>query len=114
MGLIIMLRHDLGLTIESDDKGAENARLLEAFQGTVEEYEEDGDILEEDFPLVDYDVIKAWEDTPMVDGKLVVDFAPKDSKDIIEALESAGFEVDEEIYRAVNTTPARRPKPQRS
>lgn len=114
MGLIIMLRHDGGLTIESDDREAENSRLLDAFHGVVEEYEEEGDILEECFPIVDYDVIKAWKDTPMFDGKLVVDFKPQDSKDIIEALESAGFEVDDVIYHAVNPRQPKQSKRLRS
>lgn len=89
--LKIELREDGGLTLTSDDRNAENARVGDCFQ--TEEYDGEDDYYE--VANVPLPVINAWADAPFVDDKLEVEFDPKYTEDILEALLVEFPEADE-------------------
>jgi len=121
--LIISLRHDGGLTLESNDQDAENARVEDAFAGTSDEYADDyfedyaddefGEFEDEPYPNVSYEVLQLWRETRMEDGKLVVAFKPEHSKEIINALQDGGFYVADSILDQIFPKKVGVPKPVR-
>lgn len=115
MALLIKLEDNGGLTLRSDDANAENVRVSDAFGGEPDwalDDDEDEDSIDV-IPPVDYEVRKAWDEAPF-NGELQVTYGPEHSKDIIEALESAGFEIPDDIYDAVFPRPGGGEKPEAS
>lgn len=108
--LTITLRDDGGLTLVSDDRDAENARVGDCFSGGVADEGWESDDFEGD-ALVDYEVISAWENAPFTDGKLEVSFPAEHTKDILEALSSQFYQADDLLAEIESTQVERSPKP---
>lgn len=115
--LLIGLRNDGGLTLTSDDKNAENQVVADLFSGGVTDDDwdlDDPELFSGDIPPVDYEVLIAWERAPFSNGKLVVEFAPQHTEEILEALANlwpeAGDLLDK-IYEEKRAANPPRPKP---